>query len=286
MQINGAQGGTHGYALLIAASPHSRNPAMKATDALPALAAVPPGTLLGTSTASVVQLADPDDPNVVLSHLRTAAAHDGPLLVHVAGLVMLDSRQHLPHLALAKSTARTVRYTGLPWHWLQAELQTRPPGTTTVLADLVADDELWQRRGETQLTAGPATYGVLVPNRSRRRGGPPAAPVYSQAVAAVLRSVGGAERPDDATLHQQAVAHSGLPAHDPTRLQLLAATTPLPHGNAPTTAPAPEPPTAPGPVPHPTAGPMPPAAPPAGPDRTPPPPQPGPAPAPPAPEPP
>lgn len=220
MQINGAEGDKHGYALLIAASPHSRNPAMHAADALPALSAVPPGMLLGTATASVVQLADPDDPNTVLSQLRTAAAHDGPLLLHIAGQLMLDTRQQLPHLALAKSTPRTVRYTGLPWHWLQSELQHRPAGSTTVLADLVADDAFWEHRGRHPLDSGIVLYGAVVPQLSRRRS---ATPAYSHAVASVLRAHGnsGAPRPGSEQLHHQAVAEAGFAGAAGARVMLL-----------------------------------------------------------------
>ncbi|KOG87501.1 hypothetical protein ADK38_25080, partial [Streptomyces varsoviensis] len=76
----------------------------------------------------------------------------GPLLLYLAGHLQLDRKQQLPHLALARTTASTVRYTGLPWHWLAAELRERPPGSTTVLADLVAEEAVWQR-----LPPNPAT---------------------------------------------------------------------------------------------------------------------------------
>lgn len=220
MQINGAEGDKHGYALLIAASPHGKNPAMHAAEALPALSAVPPAMLLGTATASVVQLADPDDPNTVLAQLRTAAAHDGPLLVHVAGQLMLDSRQQLPHLALAKSTPRTVRYTGLPWHWMQTELQQRPAGSTTVLADLVADDAFWQQRQQQPLDGGLVLFGAVVPQPPRRRS---AKPAYSHAVAAVLRASGtsGMGRPAAEQLHQHAVAEAGFAGAAGARVLLL-----------------------------------------------------------------
>lgn len=196
-----------GYGLLVAATPPGRHPAIDATEALPALAAAPPPVLLGTGTGSVVQLADPGDPNAVLSHLRTAAAHDGPLLLHLCGQLMLDSRQQLPHLALTRSTPRSVRYTGLPWHWLAAELALRPAGSTAVFADLVADETMWQRRAHHDLTAGLVLFGTLAPPPAKRQ---TAAPDYSRALAAILRA--SSVRPPLDQLHQQ-VLHSGeLPA--------------------------------------------------------------------------
>ncbi|MFC4497168.1 hypothetical protein ACFPA8_23855 [Streptomyces ovatisporus] len=213
-----------GYGLLVAATPPGRYPAIDATEALPALAATPPAVLLGTATGSVVQLADPGDPHTVLSHLRTAAAHDGPLLVYLAGQLMLDSRQKLPHLALTKSTPRSVRYTGLPWHWLAAEFAHRAPGLTTVVADLVSDDAMWQRGAHHHLGNGLALYGTLTPPPAKRR---TAAPEYSRALAAILR--GSTARPPLETLHQHVVQSGqltgltrvllggGLPVQRPSR---------------------------------------------------------------------
>ncbi len=187
-----------GYGLLVAATPPGKHPAIAATGPLPALAATPPAVLLGTPTGSVVQLADPGDPNAVLAHVRTAAAHDGPLLVHLAGQLMLDSRQQLPHLALTRSTARTVRYTGLPWHWLAAEFAHRPMGSTTVFADLIADEAMWQRRAHHHLGNGLVLYGTLAPPPAKRR---TSGADYSRTLAAILRSC--SVRPPLEQLHQQ-----------------------------------------------------------------------------------
>jgi len=191
-----------GYALLIAASPGGRYPALDAGEALPALAAATPSALLGTRTGNVVQLAEPGDPHTVLAQLRTAAAHDGPLLVYVAGQLGLDPRQRLPHLALSKSTPRSVRYTGLPWHWLAAELagRTGGPERTAVLADLVADPALWECRGEQRLADGLTLYGTLAPPPAKRR---PASLGYSRALAEALRAVH--VRPPLAELHRHCV---------------------------------------------------------------------------------
>ncbi|MBL1095217.1 hypothetical protein JK363_00720 [Streptomyces sp. 205] len=214
--MGAATAGGPGYALLIAAGPSGKHRMMDAAAALPQLAAVPPAALLGTpGGASVVQLVDPADPQTVLTHLRTAAAHPGPVLIYLAGRLTVDAKQRLPHLALARTTARTARYTALPWHWLAAELAQRPPGSTTVLADLVADETAWPglsgASGDTGwLASGLTLYGAVAPAPPKRQ---LAAPVYSRALAEVLRgaAAGGAPGPlPYALLHERAVAEAGL----------------------------------------------------------------------------
>ncbi|MDT0477834.1 hypothetical protein RM863_37520 [Streptomyces sp. DSM 41014] len=187
-----------GYALLIAAEPSVRHPLAVAA-MLPQLAAVPPARLVGTSYASAVQLANPDDPNTVLTTVRTAAAVEGPLLVYVAGHLVVDTRQHRLHLALARTTARTVRYTALPWHWLATELQHRAPGTTTVVADLAADPDVWQSLvQQEQALDGPyALYGAVQLHDRRHR----PSPSYTHALAHILRTVPARPTGDD--LHHQ-----------------------------------------------------------------------------------
>jgi hypothetical protein len=198
----GSMGEQVGYALLVAAEPPVRHP-FAVTTALPQLAAVPPARLVGTSYASVVQLANPDDPNTVLTNLRTAAAFEGPLLVYVAGHLAVDPRQHLLHLALARTTARTIRYTALPWHWISAELQRRPPGTTTVVADLAADTDVWQALVHQEHSlAGPCVlYGAVQLHDRRRR----PTPAYTSELARILRTA--PTRPSTEQLHQ-AAAHA------------------------------------------------------------------------------
>ncbi|MFE5481069.1 hypothetical protein [Streptomyces sp. NPDC056527] len=195
---------TVGTAVLLAAAPAGRGRAVDAASVLPALAAVPPSALTGTPVATVVELADPLDPQTVLTRLRAAAATPGPLAVYLAGQLQLDRRQHLPHLALARSTPTTLRYTGLPWHWLAAELAARRPGTTTVVADLVVDPELWQRLrtapGLLSLGPGPHLYGRVAPAPRR---GDPATPEYLRHFATIWRT--GA-RPPLPHLHAEAAA--------------------------------------------------------------------------------
>ncbi|MBC3991703.1 hypothetical protein H8N00_23035 [Streptomyces sp. AC563] len=223
MANNGAGAANEsGYALLIAAGPTGKQRAMDTAAALPSLAAVAPSVLLGTAGgAQVVQLVDPDEPHTVLTHLRTAAAHPGPVLVYLVGQLTLDTKQHLPHLALARTTPKTARYTALPWHWLLSELGHRPTGTTTVFADLAADETAWPKLTAEQLTIGLALYGCVVPPPRRRQLN---TPHYTRALAAALRSVG--TRPPLPQLHQHAVEQSGL---DQGTALLVASTGGAPH---------------------------------------------------------
>ncbi|MFD9802562.1 hypothetical protein [Streptomyces sp. NPDC059071] len=195
---------TMGTAVLLAAAPAGRGRAMDAASVLPALAAVPAGVLAGAHMATIVELADPLDPQTVLTRLRAAAATPGPLALYLAGQVQLDRRQRLPHLALARSTPTTLRYTGLPWHWLTTELAPRRPGTTHVVADLAADPELWQRLAAEPgaLSLGPAVplYARVTPFPRR---GPLLTPDYLRHFATLWRS--GA-RPPLPALHAEASA--------------------------------------------------------------------------------
>lgn len=219
-----------GTVLLVAAAPVGKGRLVDAASVLPVLAAVPPEILAGTPTASIVELADPLDPQTVLTRLRAAAMAPGPLTVYLIGQVHLDRRQRQLHLALARTTTATVRYTGFPWHWIAQELRLRPVGSTTVLADLHTDPESWQALTEQPLDAGPgvAFYGRVAPPAKRRT---PATPAYMKALATVLRS---GHRPPLHQLHQQAALSLGenapdlLPVHDP--------------GTPPPASPAPPPP--------------------------------------------
>ncbi|MFD7560936.1 hypothetical protein ACFV9E_41430, partial [Streptomyces sp. NPDC059835] len=102
---------TTGTALLLAAAPTGKSRLINATGVLPTLAAVPPSTLTGTPAGTIVELADPMDQQTVLTRVRAAAATPGPLSLLVTGQLQLDARQHRLHLALARSTPATLRYT-------------------------------------------------------------------------------------------------------------------------------------------------------------------------------
>ncbi|MGW1804804.1 hypothetical protein [Streptomyces sp. NPDC002078] len=241
-----------GTVLLLAASPVGRGRLVEAAGVLPVLAAVAPAVLSGTDTANVVELADPLEPQAVLTRLRAAAAAPGPLTLYIAGQLQLDRRQRLPHLALARTTAATVRYTGLPWHWIREELRLRSAVDTALVVDLHADAEAWRYVAERGLDCGAnaAVYGRVAPVGGRRG---VAEPGYMKAVATLLRS---GHRPPLLQLHELALgriaeASAGrdlvlaVPggsaprppfAHSPTRLG-------QPEGQAPTapaTSPAPQ----------------------------------------------
>lgn len=193
-----------GTVLLLAASPVGKGCLVDAASVLPVLAAVAPAVLSGTETANVVELADPLEPQAVLTRLRAAATAPGPLTMFVTGQLQLDRRQRLPHLALARTTPATVRYTAFPWHWVAEELRLRPPGLTSVFVDLHADADAWSLLSGRPLTAGPSTalYGRVAPPPPRRT---VAHPTYMKAVATLLRS---GHRPPLPHLHQQALTRT------------------------------------------------------------------------------
>ncbi|MFF3322455.1 hypothetical protein [Streptomyces sp. NPDC002889] len=197
-----------GTALLLAAAPAGKGCLIDAASVLPALAAVHPSALTGTDAATVIELADPLDPQTVLTRIRAAATAPGPLYLYLAGQLHLDRKQRLLHLALARTTPATMRYTALPWHWLAAELGIRRPGSTTVVVDLVADTEAWrqltgERRDGLALGTGTQLYGRITPAPGRRA---LAVPAYLKAMATIWRSGG---RPPLAQLHEQAAAQTG-----------------------------------------------------------------------------
>uniref|UniRef100_UPI000463E9B9 hypothetical protein n=1 Tax=Streptomyces exfoliatus TaxID=1905 RepID=UPI000463E9B9 len=175
-------------------------------------------------------------PETVLTRLRAAAASPGPLVVFLAGQLHLDKRQSLPHLALARTTTATLRYTALPWHWLAGELGGRPPGATTVVADLAADPEVWQRLAAApdllHLGPGPHLYGRVTPAPRR---GEPTTPDYLRAWAELWRA--GA-RPPFPAMHAEAVVRAAAREAAPEAFLLAPVPRPAP---APSPAPAPTP---------------------------------------------
>ncbi|WP_406516327.1 hypothetical protein OH809_41220 [Streptomyces sp. NBC_00873] len=194
-----------GTALVIAAAPAGKGCLIDATSVLPTLAAVPPSILTGTTAATIVELTDPADPQTVLTRIRAAAATPGPLSLYITGQLHLDHKQHLIHLALARTTPTTLRYTALPWHWLASELKLRRPGTTTVVTDVVATPDAWQQLRTEGLALGHGirVYGRITPPPPRRRITEPA---YLKALATTWRS---GINPPLAQLHEQAAAQAG-----------------------------------------------------------------------------
>ncbi|WP_217177102.1 hypothetical protein [Streptomyces sp. AC495_CC817] len=196
-----------GTVLLLAASPMGKGCLVDAASVLPVLAAVTPEVLSGTATANVVELADPLEPQAVLTRLRAAATAPGPLTVYLAGQLQLDRKQRLVHLALARTTPATVRYTAFPWHWIVEELRLRAPGSTTLFVDLHADAEVWQQLAGQPPALGPgvSVYGRVAPPVGGVRRAV-AVPAYMKALATILRS---GQRPEPAVLHEQVLARTG-----------------------------------------------------------------------------
>lgn len=218
-----------GTVLLLAASPVGKSRLVDAASVLPVLAAVPPAVLSGTDTANVVELADPLEPQAVLTRLRAVAATPGPLTVFIAGQLALDRRQHLPHLALARTTPATVRYTALPWQWIREEFRLRSPGSTTLLVDLHADAETWGWLRTHALDSGRnnAVFGRIAPPPSRRT---VAGPAYMKTIATILRS---GWRPPVEQLHQQAFGRLGPDAYGDVVLTVPPAPPAVPGGFVP-----------------------------------------------------
>ncbi|WP_326580371.1 hypothetical protein OG889_21520 [Streptomyces sp. NBC_00481] len=249
-----------GTVLLIAASPMGKGCLVDAASVLPVLAAVTPEVLSGTGTANVVELADPLEPQAVLTRLRAAATAPGPLTVYLAGQLQLDRKQRLVHLALARTTPATVRYTAFPWHWIVEELRLRTPGSTTLFVDLHADAEVWRQLAGQPLSAGPgvSVYGRIAPPAAGVRRGV-AVPGYMKALATILRS---GQRPGAAVLHEQVLARTGgygdlALAWDATApgggvrhgdFAPAARTRPIPSPGAPPPAPRSHPPASPSPA--------------------------------------
>lgn len=202
MQINGAQD-RPGTALLLAAAPTGKGKLTEASSVIPVLSAVPPAAL---AAATLIELADPVDPQAVLTRVRGAAATEGLLTVVLVGQLQLDQRQRAVHLSLARTTPSTVRYTALPWAWLVAELQQRRPEMTVVYLDLVADAEVWQLLDEEPLPlpGGARTYGVIAPPPGRRR---IANPAYTHALAQILRT---GQRPGPDRLHHEILRRAAV----------------------------------------------------------------------------
>ncbi|MEU6017087.1 hypothetical protein ABZ826_24440 [Streptomyces sp. NPDC047515] len=248
VMINGEDTAS-GTALLIAAAPAAKGCLIDATSVLPTLAAVPPSILTGTTAATIVELADPTHPQTVLTRIRATAAAPGPLSLYITGQLHLDRKQRLIHLALARTTPTTLRYTALPWHWLAGELKLRRPGTTTVVIDMVAAPDAWQQLRTEGLVLGHGirVFGRIAPPPPRHR---IAEPLYLKALATVWRS---GINPPLAQLHEQVAAQAGpddalfLAVDNTAAPSPAAATVQVP--NPPHQEPAPVP-TAPAPIPE------------------------------------
>ncbi|OEJ35078.1 hypothetical protein [Streptomyces subrutilus] len=206
-------GEQRGHVLLIAGDAAVRRRGVQVAPSanLAALGVVPASGLLNSGVpCDTTYLDGARDPNTVLMRLRTAAATPGPLLVYLSGRLTVDGRGNRLHLALAGTTAGTVRYTALPWEWLGAELRDRPVGLTTVLLDLAADKAAWpllQEYGSLPASPSAEVYGVVCP--PGWHGGGPVVSGYTRAWIDQLRA--SPTRPGNLRLHALAVGAAALP---------------------------------------------------------------------------
>ncbi|MEU9253686.1 hypothetical protein AB0D66_17745 [Streptomyces sp. NPDC048270] len=206
-------GEQRGHVLLIAGDAAVRRRGVQVAPSanLAALGVVPVSALLNSGVpCDTTYLDGARDPNTVLMRLRSAAATPGPLLVYLSGRLTVDGRGKRLHLALAGTTAGTVRYTALPWEWLGAELRGRPVGLTTVLLDLAADKAAWpllQEYGSLPASPSAEVYGVVCP--PGWHGGGPVVSGYTRAWIDQLRASPG--RPANLQLHALAVGAASLP---------------------------------------------------------------------------
>ncbi|MEV6580832.1 hypothetical protein AB0M92_21995 [Streptomyces sp. NPDC051582] len=213
MQNDGAGRQQRGHVLLIAGDAAVRRRAVQVAPSanLAALGVLPASALLNSHAPSDTTYLDgARDPNTVLMRLRAAAATPGPLLVYLSGRLTLDRRGQGLHLALAGTTASTVRYTALPWDWLGTELAARATGPTTVVLDLVADKSAWpvlQEYGSLPASPSAEVYGVVVPPAFA--GGPHQVSAYTRHWIDQLRR--SPTRPTNLQLHAFAVGAAALP---------------------------------------------------------------------------
>ncbi|MGW6982372.1 hypothetical protein ACWGE1_23525 [Streptomyces sp. NPDC054932] len=212
MFFDGA-GQRRGHVLLIAGDAAVRRRAVQLAPSanLAALGMVPASVLLsGGLPTDTVCLDGVRDPNTVLARLRVAAATPGPLLLYVSGRLTADRRGRRLYLALAGTSASSVRYTAVPWEWLSGELRGRPAGLTTVVVDLAADREAWPLLGEygsLPAVARAEVYGVVCPPGFA--GGSGAVSGYTRHWIDQLRRA--PVRPSDVQLHALAAGAAGLP---------------------------------------------------------------------------
>ncbi|MER5763457.1 hypothetical protein [Streptomyces sp. NPDC002082] len=197
---------------------------------LAALGVVPVSLLLNSGVScDTTYLDGARDPNLVVTRLRTAAATRGPLLVYLSGRLTVDRRGGRLHLALAGTTAGSVRYTALPWEWLGRELRGRPAGLTTVVLDLVADKAAWpllQEYGSLPASPSAEVYGVVSPPDFAGSG--TAVSRYTRCWIAQLAA--GPGRPANLQVHALAVGAAALPPGTlvvPTARELAAPASPV-----------------------------------------------------------
>ncbi|WP_354643315.1 hypothetical protein [Kitasatospora camelliae] len=127
------------------------------------LAAVSPQILLAADAVDAVHLPGATDPQTVLAHLRAAARHPGPLLIHVGGHLFADRRGGQIFLTLRDSKPAD----SLPWQALANELSQRPADLDTlVIGDLSGDHAAWPQLQSaiTPLVDGVPLWAAITPD--------------------------------------------------------------------------------------------------------------------------
>jgi hypothetical protein len=115
------------------------------------LAAIAPQVLLAADGVDTVLLPSAVDADTIRDHLRAAARHPGPLLVHIGGHLVRDRRTGALDVELDQER--------LPWRTLEEELRLRPMQFgTLVIGDLSAEAEALP-----QLRVLPSPLGVGLP---------------------------------------------------------------------------------------------------------------------------
>nr|WP_095878541.1 hypothetical protein [Streptomyces sp. TLI_235] len=205
-----SQSDARGQVLLLAATPRqSRHGLLDTELGASVIGAVPPRALLPgwVGPVDVVQLVHPGEPQAVLARIRAAAAAGGPVLIYICGRLSRDPRQRQVHIALARTTDSTVRYTALPWSWVFQALAGRSPGATAVVLDVLADPS-WVPMSDADLQLPPqvARCGVVSPSARR---GQLQVPAYTQALARILST--GPDGVNLRELHHLAASQAQLP---------------------------------------------------------------------------
>ncbi|WP_431776281.1 hypothetical protein [Streptomyces cucumeris] len=210
---NGAE--QRGHVLLIAGdrAVHRRTVQVLPSGNLAALATVPTPVLLGDAQipADLVHLDGVTDQNSLRLRLSIAAAAPGPLLMYLSGRLTTDRKTHEIYLALTSTTGSNTRYAALPWTWIHAELSRRPPGTSTLLLDLVADKHAWplvQEYGALSAASSVEVFGAIAPPDVHGSGSGQISP-YTRTWIDQLRR--NPQRPTNARLHALTVGAAALP---------------------------------------------------------------------------
>jgi hypothetical protein len=131
------------------------------------LAAISPQILLAADSVDSVHLPSASDPQTVLAHLRAAARHPGPLLIHLGGHLLAERRTGLLHVALRDTRPSALRTDALPWNAVAEQLRMRPlEWGTLVIADLSADPKVMPmlRTVPCPLAAGLPLWAAVNPD--------------------------------------------------------------------------------------------------------------------------